>query len=147
MNPPDKNATASDILRYERKISGPIMDRIDMWVTVDAVDYETLSDKNIKGEKGISVRDRVIKARQKQLNRFATNKLNSEMNVKDIEKHIELSPEVQELLNTTAKSLGLSARVYHRVIKLAQTIADLEGSDEIKKEYILEALQYRPKKE
>lgn len=144
MNPPDEKATAADISRFERKISGPIMDRIDLWVQVDKIDYETLGDKTKKGETSAELKKKIFAARQRQHRRLG-GKLNSNMNVKDIEKHIALSDEVKTLLNTTARQLKLSPRVYHRVLKLAQTIADLDQSDSIEKQHVLEALQYRPK--
>lgn len=149
MNPPPANATAGDIVRYRRKISGPIMDRIDLWVNVLNIDYDKLGSKMKEGEGTKVIKERVLAARERQTNRLRQSKAktNSEMNVKDIDKHIVLSKEVREILNTTAKKLNLSARAYHRVIKLARTIADLEGSEELAMKHVLEALQYRPKSE
>lgn len=146
MNPPDPNATAADIARYERKISGPIMDRIDMWVNVDHVPYEDLGKGSEGREKSHQIARRVLEARSKQKNRFGKEKLNSEMSAKDLANLVILSREVEELLNTTARKLKLSPRSYHRVIKLARTIADLENSETIEQNHILEALQFRPKK-
>jgi magnesium chelatase family protein len=138
-----------DIERYARKLSGPIMDRIDMWVNVGLVDYDKLSDNLASGEKTLAIKERVRKAREIQNKRFkqATRKLatNSEMNVKELNTFAKLSDEVKKLLNQSAERLQLSARAYHRVIKLARTIADLEGSEDIKSSHILEALQYRPR--
>lgn len=145
MNPPDPNATAADIVRYERKISGPIMDRIDMWVNVDHVEYEDLGKGSDSREKSSDIARRVVLARKKQRDRFQQEKLNSEMSVKDIANHVQLAPDVEDLLNLTARKLKLSPRSYHRVIKLARTIADLEGLEKVEENHILEALQYRPK--
>lgn len=147
MNPPPANATAGDIVRYRRKISGPIMDRIDLWVNVLNIDYDKLGSKIKEGEETVTIKKRVLAARERQTARLKDSKAktNSEMNVKDIDKHIALSKEVRDILNTTAKKLNLSARAYHRVIKLARTIADLEGSEELGMKHVLEALQYRPK--
>lgn len=138
----------SDLDRYKRKLSGPIMDRIDLWVSVGNVDYKKLGEEG-NGEKNESIKDRVIKAREIQKSRFkkfsrpiATN---SEMNVKDLGNMVKLSKEVRELLDDSAERLALSARAYHRVIKIARTIADLENSEEVKANHILEAIQYRPK--
>jgi len=146
MNPPPENATASDIVRYERKISGPIMDRIDMWVYVDHIPYEDLSKKDTNQERTESLRQKVLSARSTQHKRFSQEKLNSEMSAKEVSEHITLSEEVEKLLNETASRLSLSPRSYHRVIKLARTIADLDASEHVGKHHILEALQYRPKK-
>lgn len=145
MNPPPHNATASDIVRYERKISGPIMDRIDMWVNVDHIPYEELGKNREGQEQSVSIREKVLRARQKQHERFGKEKLNSEMSAKEITEYIFLEAEVENLLNETARRLSLSPRSYHRVLKLARTIADLEDSKHIEKNHILEALQYRPK--
>lgn len=139
----------SDLDRYARKLSGPIMDRIDIWVTVGVVDYDKLSTTEQTGEKTNSIKDRVAKARAIQTKRFkgAARKINtnSEMNVKDLAIYAPLTPEIKKLLNESAERLQLSARAYHRTIKLARTIADLEDSDIITTSHILEALQYRPR--
>lgn len=149
MNPPDPGASAAQIMRWKRKISGPIMDRIDMWFPVEHIDYEKLSDENFsRGETSEQIRQRVIKARKKQKERLGQwgsgKKLNSQMGVKELDK-TPLSKEVKDTLNQSAAKLKLSPRSYHRVIKLAQTIADLDNSESIKVEHILEAIQYRPK--
>lgn len=138
----------SDLDRYKRKLSGPIMDRIDLWVSVGNVDYKKLGEDGT-GEKSEHIKERVIKARAKQKERFQKlgKKINtnSEMSVRDLSSVVKLDKSVRDLLDESAEKLGLSARAYHRVIKIARTIADLENSDEIKKEHILEAIQYRPK--
>jgi magnesium chelatase family protein len=149
MNPPPQNASAAEIVRYQKKISGPILDRIDMWVNVLNIDYDKLGNKQKEGEESKVIKERVLKARDIQKKRLSKSKANTnaEMGVKDIDKLIELKPEVKTILNDTAKRLGLSARAYHRVVKLARTIADLEGSEHIETKHILEALQYRPRQE
>ena len=138
----------SDILRYERKMSGPIIDRIDIWVSVGPVDYGKLGGEG-SGESSENIRVRVRKARNLQKERFKNAgrniSTNSEMSVKDLDNMAGLSMPVRALLDKSAERLGLSARAYHRVIKLSRTIADLGESDDIKEEHILEALQYRPK--
>ncbi len=138
-----------DLDRYKRKLSGPIMDRIDIWVNVGAVDYDKLSDIKSDGEKTEVIRERVKKARDVQNKRFknSTRKINtnSEMNVKDLAIFAPLTPEIKTLLNQSAERLQLSARAYHRTIKLARTIADLQGIEDIEVSHILEALQYRPR--
>ena len=135
--------TAGDLARYKRKLSGPILDRIDISLIVEHIDYEKLSDKDfLKGESSLTIRDHVKQARAQQKERFG--KLNSELSAKDLEQ-VELRDDVKEILNQSAEKLKLSPRSYHRVIKLARTIADLGGKDEIETSHILEALQYRPR--
>ena len=139
----------NDLDRYKRKLSGPIMDRIDMWVTVSNVDYEKLSNNNQEGEKTDTIKERVRKARDIQTKRFENSprkiSTNSEMNVKELNVYAPLDDATKKLLNQSAERLKLSARAYHRTIKLARTIADLEGSENINQSHILEALQYRPR--
>jgi magnesium chelatase family protein len=138
----------SDLDRYKRKLSGPIMDRIDLSVSVGNVDYKKLGEEG-KGEDSEKIKERIKKAREIQKNRFRKfdRKINtnSEMNVKDLSNIVKLENEVRKLLDESAERLALSARAYHRVIKIARTIADLENSEDIKQSHILEALQYRPK--
>lgn len=146
MNPPDKDATFLEKLRQKKKISGPIMDRIDMWVEVSEVDYDKLSEGGREGDLSEDIRKRVWGARDIQKRRFKKgDKTNSSMNVRDLHTHAELEETTKQLLNQSAEKLGLSARAYHRVIKLARTIADLDKKNVIETNHILEALQYRPK--
>lgn len=139
----------SDLDRYKRKLSGPIMDRIDLWVSVGNVDYKKLGSDGPTGETSEKIKARVENARKIQKDRFKklgrNISTNSEMNVKDLSTVVELSKEVRDVLDSSAERLALSARAYHRVIKLARTIADLENSPHVKSNHILEALQYRPK--
>ena len=139
-----------NLVKYQRKISGPIIDRIDMWLEVSKVDHQKLSDNKSDGDTTKQIKKRVITAREIQKKRFADSrrgiKTNSEMNTRDISKLIILKNEVKDILNASAEKLDLSARAYHRLIKLARTIADLVDSQEIENNHILEALQYRPKK-
>src|SRR3989344_2541653 len=136
------------IERYKRKISGPIVDRIDIWTEVSKVDHEKLTEKAEQSE-SIPARERIIKARGLQAKRFrdAGRKIstNSEMSARDISTVLKISDEVKEILNKSARTLDLSARSYHKIIKLARTIADLESSLEISPSHILEAISYRPK--
>ncbi|MEK7643155.1 MAG: YifB family Mg chelatase-like AAA ATPase [Patescibacteria group bacterium] len=134
-----------DLLRYSRKISGPIIDRIDIWLTMSPVDYKKLEEKS-SGESSTLIRKRVEKARLLQQKRFSktTISTNSQMGIKELKTFASLGEDEQQLLEVAAKKLDLSARAYHRVIKVARTIADLENSKTIKKEHLLEALRYRP---
>lgn len=158
MNPcPCGNATSkqkacickpSDLDRYKRKLSGPIIDRIDLWVSVGNVDYKKLGDV-ATGERSAKIKERVTQARAIQLARFKKHgkkiSTNSEMNVKDLDAMVRLDEKVRRLLDESAENLSLSARAYHRVIKIARTIADLENSEDVTDSHILEAIQYRPK--
>jgi magnesium chelatase family protein len=138
----------SDLDRYKRKLSGPIIDRIDIWVSVGNVDYKKLGAEGT-GEKSDKIRERVKRARGIQEERFKKIgkgiQTNSEMGVKDLNTIVKLSKDVRDLLDNSAEKLALSARAYHRVIKIARTIADLEGSADVSSAHILEAIQYRPK--
>ena len=139
----------SALLRYQRKISGPIIDRLDMWIEVPNISIKKLSEVRKKDSQTNVIRARVLKARLVQKRRFKSSKrtvkANSDMNVRDIETFITLSEKTKEILNRAAAKLDLSPRSYHRVIKLARTIADLEGDASVEESHILEALQYRPK--
>jgi len=138
----------SALERYRRKLSGPIIDRIDMWLDVGSIDHKKLSGDAKRGESSEQVRERVARAREQQHKRFAGNahiRTNSDMSARDLENLTPLSAEVEELLQQSAKQLDLSARSYHKIIKLARTIADLDNSDEVTKDHLLESIQYRPK--
>lgn len=134
---------AHDILRYKKKVSGPIIDRIDIWLPVEHVDYDKLSEKSSDEKLSPVIRGRVKSAREFAQKRTGKNQLNVEMNSRDIQNE-ELSDEVRDILNKSAESMQLSPRAYHRVIKLARTIADLESKQHIEIDHVLEALQYRP---
>jgi magnesium chelatase family protein len=140
--------SAMAIERYKRKLSGPIVDRIDLWVEVSKIEHGKLTDSRDLHEKTENIIPRVEKARKIQSDRYKGLKIktNAELSAKDLITNIKLSEKVKELLNTSAKHLDLSARSYHRIIKLARTIADLDGVEDVGENHILEALQYRPKK-
>ena len=143
------SCSGRDIIRYRKKMSGPIADRIDIWIEVPLISHKKLSDENISGEESEDTRKRVTEAREVQSKRFKGNgrkiRLNGEMGAKDIERYVTLSKEVKNILNNSAEKLKLSPRAYHKVIKLARTIADLDKEADIKGNHVLEALQYRPK--
>jgi len=135
------------IERYARKISGPIADRVDLWVDVDLVSHEKLSAPAQTSERSATIQRRVIRAREAQAKRFSKTPFvaNSEMGAKDMEKFCPLASETRAALTNAAKTYNLSARAYHRCIKIARTIADLAESDSITANHIFEAVQYRPK--
>lgn len=139
----------SALYRYRRRLSGPIMDRIDIWLNVAQVDPRKLSDRGRVEESSLAVRQRVRAARNRQRERFARAGLklsaNAEMGVRAIQAFAPLTETSTKLLNESASKLDLSARAYHRIIKLARTIADLAGAENITDDHLLEALQYRPK--
>ncbi len=135
------------IAKYKRKISGPLLDRIDIYLDVPAVEVEKLS-ADLTGEPSSIIRERVTNARKIQKQRFKGKILtNSEMSNTEIREFCAVTSEGLELLKMAISSLNLSARGYHRVLKLARTIADLAGSENILTEHIAEALQYRSKEE
>lgn len=136
--------SANQISKYQRKISGPLLDRIDMHITVQPVRLEKLHS-SAKSESSKKIRQRVVAARNIQLARFENEKIltNSEMNSNQIKKYCSLDPEANSLLLKAANSLKLSARSFHKMLKLARTIADLENNRDINKNHISEALQYR----
>jgi magnesium chelatase family protein len=133
--------------KYARKISGPITDRIDLWVDVEPVEHVKLTSSSHTAESSSAINKRVAAARKKQQKRFSHTLLstNSEMGPRDLEKYCVLDTATRTILNDAARTFNVSARAYHRIIKIARTIADLAGSEHITQEHILEATQYRPK--
>ena len=133
------------IHNYLSKISGPVLDRIDLHVEVDAINYEDLTDNRLE-ESSAKVKERVNKARNVQLERFKENKgiySNAKMGEKEFKKYCSLNKECTDLLEMAFRKLNLSARAYNRILKVARTIADLDGKENIEKAHILEAIQYR----
>ena len=146
-NDPNAPITSSpaEMQRYLSKISGPLLDRIDIHIEVTPVPFEKLSDKR-KGESSVEIRSRVTAARTIQTKRFQDSKsvhYNAQMNTKQIRKYCELDDASMQLLKTAMERLNLSARAYDRILKVSRTIADLEGSESIKGSHISEAIQYR----
>jgi magnesium chelatase family protein len=139
-----KECTCSfvEIQKYQKKISGPLYDRIDLYVPVSPVTYEDLKSQE-KPEKSSSIRERVEKAREIQTKRFKTEKTNSQMNNKEIEKYCVLDESSQIILKKAQEKFNLSARSYFRVLKVARTIADLEESERVLQKHLMEALQYK----
>jgi len=141
------------VTKYQKRISGPLLDRIDIHIEVPRVDYEKLSDSRV-GESSETIRARVQAARNIQHARFTNSQLppsqstvicNADMRVGEIRQHCQLQDEGQSLMRSAMSQLQLSARAYHRILKLSRTIADLAASAEIQSVHLAEALQYRPK--
>lgn len=144
--PDDPNNTSSpaEMQRYMNKISGPLLDRIDIHIEVQKVEFEQLADKR-KGETSIEIRDRVLKAREIQTQRYKDTSIhyNAQMGSKEIEKYCQLDQASQNLIKIAMEKLNLSARAYDRILKVARTIADLAQSPSITSQHISEAIQYR----
>ena len=143
----DSPATSSpyEMQRYMSKISGPLLDRIDIHIEVQPVPFEKLTDER-RGEPSKTIRERVTKAREIQTLRFSDNEkvhYNAQMNVKQIREHCELNEASKTLLKAAMENLNLSARAYDRILKVSRTIADLESIDSISPDHIAEAIQYR----
>ena len=136
----------STVTKYQKRISGPMLDRIDIHIEVPRVNYEKLSSDRL-GEPSAAIRERVQAARQRQLERFAGTNIvcNADMRVAEVRKFCKLDETGESLVRAAMSQLNLSARAYHRTLKLARTIADLAGSDNIQTPHVAEALQYRPK--
>ncbi|MBX4192176.1 YifB family Mg chelatase-like AAA ATPase [Candidatus Parcubacteria bacterium] len=129
--------------KYRRKMSGPIADRIDLWSEMGPVELGELGKRNREGTETKSAREKIAQARAMQKKR---GHLNSELSPRDLDDLVPLTPEVRTTLEKAGERLALSPRAFHRVIKVARTIADLEGAADISQSHILEALQYREKK-
>ncbi len=135
----------SQIVNYRRKLSGPILDRIDLYVDVHEIDNSQLLAKQAPSTTSKTVRERVAAARAVQANRFGgTAKLNADMSNRDILGLAQLEPAAKTILDTAAEKFGLSPRAYMRTVKVARTIADLDDSEAIATTHIAESLQYRP---
>ena len=138
------------IERYRRKVSGPIADRIDLWSMMGPVELGELGKRNKLGTETKAARERVLKARAAQHGRFVhtkhPNKTNSDLSPRELDELVPLHPRVREILEKAGTRLNLSPRAFHRVIKVARTIADLDESPDINESHVLEALQYRERK-
>ena len=158
----------STVTRYQKRISGPLLDRIDIHVEVPRVDYQKLSEDRL-GEASVLIRQRVEKAREIQRKRFATGErsnvdpdkggaggrkskfdalnalCNADMRVGEVRQFCKLDGAGESLVRAAMEQMNLSARGYHRVLKLARTIADLAGCENIQAAHLAEALQYRSK--
>lgn len=144
---PDKNCTCSqsDIIRYQKKISGPILDRIDLLVKVPKVENKKLFSEE-KPESSKDIQKRVQRAKDIQIERFRNGSKiisNSEMTFKEIDQFVRLNSSTKNLLNLAVEKMNLSARSYFRILRVSRTIADLSGSELVQENHIAEALSYR----
>ena len=142
-----KECRCSDrqVRTYRNKISGPLLDRIDIHIEVPTIEYRDLASLE-RGEPSAAIRERVVSARQVQRERFRGMKslhCNAGMGARQLQKLCQLQPAAQELLKTAITELNFSARAYDRILKVARTIADLDGAAEIGEQHVAEAIQYR----
>ena len=140
----DCACTPMQISRYLGRISGPLLDRIDLQVEVPALSPEEISQMT-PGEPSAEIRERVEAARSKQRERFTDHTIiaNAQMTTRHLREYCRLSKESQSMLDRAVEKLGLSARAYDRILKVARTIADLGGDEELGSEHVAEAIQYR----
>jgi magnesium chelatase family protein len=136
--------TPAQINQYRARISGPLLDRIDLQIQVPSVRFQDLA-ATAAGEGSWELRARVLQAREVQSRRFAKSRVyaNAQMPPRLVKQHCTPGPEALRLLETAMERLGLSARAYHRILKIARTIADLEGEGAISPAHVAEAIQYR----
>ena len=136
------------VTRYQKRISGPLLDRIDIHIEVPRVEYEKLSDDRL-GEPSSAIRERVEAARERQRRRFEGTGLlsNADMGPAEVREHCRVDDAGNSLLRAAMQQLHMSARAYHRILKLARTIADLSGSEQIETVHLAEAIQYRPRRQ
>ncbi len=134
--------TPYDLRRYSKKLSGPIIDRIDLYVEIYRLNDTEILDEE-RGDSSEVIKERVIKAREIQNLRFSGNKLNRDMNNSEVEKFCFLDSECENIIRTAIRSLNLSMRTYHKILKVARTIADLDNAINIEKNHLLEAINFR----
>src|SRR5437870_8044994 len=133
------------VQRYRQRISGPLLDRIDLHIEVPAVEYRDVASERAE-ETSAAIRERVVRARERQQERFLNDSkvnCNARMATRQLKQHCKLGQDSQELIRVAMSELNLSARAYDRILKVSRTIADLDGKTEIAPEHVSEAIQYR----
>jgi magnesium chelatase family protein len=133
------------VQRYRQRISGPLLDRIDLHIEVPAVEYRDVSSDRVE-EDSAAIRERISRARERQQERFhkdAKTNCNARMTTKHLKEHCKLNSDSNELIRVAMSELNLSARAYDRILKVSRTIADLDSAQEITPEHVSEAIQYR----
>ncbi len=147
---PLKECTCSltTVIRYQKRISGPLLDRIDMHIEVPRLDYEKLASDRL-GESSAQICERVERARERQRARFVGISLqsNGDIGPAEVRQYCTLDDAGKSLMRAAMQQMQMSARAFHRILKLARTIADLAESDKIETPYLAEAIQYRPRKQ
>jgi len=140
------SCSSSTVTRYQKRISGPLLDRIDIHLDVPRVDYEQLADRR-NGEASALVQGRVERAREVQAARFADTgfRTNADMGPGEVQNYVRLDEAGEKMMQAAVRQLALSARAYHRVLKLSRTIADLASASDVLSQHVAEALQYRPR--
>lgn len=143
----DCHCRPSDIERYQKRLSGPVLDRIDLHLSLERVDSKVLGREQNNFDESLKIKQKVETTRQIQIKRFAGTRirLNADMEPRQIKKYCQISEQSSKLLSQAVDNLKLSARAYFKILKISRTIADLANSQNIKEEHILEALQYRSK--
>jgi magnesium chelatase family protein len=136
----------SMVSRYQKRLSGPLLDRIDIHIDVPRGDYEKLTDERL-GEPSEAIRQRVEKARRRQRERFSNGRLscNADMGPAEVREYCQTDEAGRSLLRAAMEQLQMSARAFHRVLKLGRTISDLAGAETIETAHLAEAIQYRPR--
>lgn len=134
--------TPYDIRRYSKMLIGPVIDRIDLYVEMKRLSEEEMLSKE-KGETSAEIRERVKKAREIQRKRFGNDRLNSDMSIEEIEKYCKIDSDGEKIVREAIRKLKLSMRTYHKILKIARTIADMDGREKIEKIDLLEAINYR----
>jgi magnesium chelatase family protein len=141
------SCSPNQIVNYKKRLSGPLLDRIDMHIFVPALDADklTLKTETLSGTTSKEIRERVFKARERQKMRLKNEKIftNGEMGTKQIKTYCTLTPDAEAMVKKAIDTLNLSVRVYFKLVKLSRTIADLENKDVIEMSHMAEALQYR----
>lgn len=152
---PVKECTCSltQVLRYQKRISGPLLDRIDIHIEVPRVEYDKLTSNRL-GESSAQIRERVERARERQRQRFTASgdgagphlQCNGDMGPAEVRRYCEVDDQGKSLLRAAMQQMQMSARAYHRILKLARTIADLADCSKIETPHLAEAIQYRPRR-